>query len=411
MDCCSATDMICFWVFKFPLSYIAWALVAAATFLIGTKLDRSDETESAQSRDQATTLSSRSSRADNRGVGRNIRGGKTNPESRRPSGGENRFTSETPLAELRAALKSGDLVERRLAFTTILEKLTPENARELRELIADLPQSSSQFRDEFHYAWGIVAGVEALNSLNDIDPDNDMAKNDKAAEWALTGWASQNPSAALTYFEGLSPEEQNNASLSTANGLADADLDLAVKFALAREQSGDKYARDLMIGAADVVLRSKDPTEAAEWASAIPEGPLQSAAFGWLAKGYARTDPAEAVAWATNLLDGNGKNSAMRESFNQWAGEDPQAAANRLNSLPESPARDSATYGYATSICSRDPLAAVDWATSIQNADSRNRALVDVGRVFCTLYRDAANEWIATAGLPEDVVRKITPFY
>jgi hypothetical protein len=97
---------------------------------------------------------------------------------------------------LAAAFKSGNLVERRLAFAAILEKLNAGNALELRELIADMPQDSLEFR-EFHYAWGSVAGVEAVTHGQDT-PKKDMAA-------ALAGWASNDPSAALAYFDTLTP--------------------------------------------------------------------------------------------------------------------------------------------------------------------------------------------------------------
>ncbi|MGB0144693.1 MAG: hypothetical protein ACPGAP_07955, partial [Akkermansiaceae bacterium] len=118
---------------------------------------------------------------------------------RRASVRGSRYSAETSSEELAAAFKSGDLIERRLAFAAILEKLTPENARDLRELIADFPQDSPEFR-EFHYAWGAVAGVEAVTHGRDT-PKKDMAAS-------LAGWASNDPSAALAFFDTLSPAEQ-----------------------------------------------------------------------------------------------------------------------------------------------------------------------------------------------------------
>jgi hypothetical protein len=283
----------------------------------------------------------------------------------------------------------------------MLSNLTPENALELRKLIEDMPQDSSEFR-EFHYAWGAVAGQEAVTHGKDT-PKKDMAA-------ALAGWASNDPSAALAYFDTLSPAEQNSAAhmkWGAAFGLADADPQMAVDFAVIRAEGGDRDAPRMINIAAAAVLRSSDPTEAADWASAIPEGPLQNAAFRELAGNYAREEPSEAVAWATNLPEGEGRGHAVGTSFHNWANRNAEEAANAINSLSGRD-RDSATYGYATSVVHRDPAVGVEWASNIQDTNSRNRALVDTGRVFYRRDREAANDWLANAGLPEDVVRQIT---
>ena len=158
--------------------------------------------------------------------------------------------------------------------------------------------------------------------------------------------------------------------------------------------------------AAAAVLRTNNPSEAAEWASGIPEGPLQNAAFRELAGNYAREEPNEAVAWAATCLKEKA-GRAVGTSFHNWANRNAQEAANAINNLPAQD-RDAATYGYATSVVHRDPAVGVEWAANIQDQESRNRALVDTGRVFYRRNRDAANDWIANAGLSDEVVRQIT---
>lgn len=382
------------------LSHGAWALVAATTFVIGTKMDWSGGEETDRSGDRATTLSSRTSRAGGRGKDRRGAESQRVPEGSGAHSGS-RFSAETPTEELAAAFKSGNLVERRLAFAAILEKLNAGNALELRELIADMPQDSLEFR-EFHYAWGSVAGVEAVTHGQDT-PKRDMAA-------ALAGWASNDPSAALAYFDTLTPAEQNSAALmkwGAAYGLADADPTMAVDFAVTRAEGGDRDAPRMINIAAAAILRTNDPSEAAEWASAIPEGPLQNAAFRELAGTYARGEPAEAVAWATSLPEGEGRGHAVGTSFHNWANRNAREAADAISNLPAQD-RDAATYGYATSIVHRDPAVGVEWAANIQDQESRNRALVDTGRVFYRRNREEASNWIANSGLPEDVVRQIT---
>ena len=70
--------------------------------------------------------------------------------------------------------------------------------------------------------------------------------------------------------------------------------------------------------------------------------------------------------------------------------------------------RDAATYGYATRVVHDDPAIGVEWATSISDPEARGSALVDTGRIFYRKDREAAQEWLATANLPEESVQKIT---
>ena len=77
----------------------------------------------------------------------------------------------------------------------MLKQLTPDNARQLREQIAHMSQDSAEFR-EFHYAWGAIAGDEAILHGKDT-PKRDMAAS-------LAGWASEDPQSAMAYFDNLS---------------------------------------------------------------------------------------------------------------------------------------------------------------------------------------------------------------
>ncbi|MEN8772476.1 MAG: hypothetical protein ABF382_02890, partial [Akkermansiaceae bacterium] len=313
----------------------------------------------------------------------------------------NSILTEEGIAELGAIFKEGNLVERRLAFAEMLKQLTPENARQLREQIAHMPQDSPEFR-EFHYAWGAIAGDEAITHGKDT-PKRDMAA-------ALAGWASEDPSSAMTYFDSLSPEEQSNAShmkWGAAFGLADADPQLATEFAIERSQNGDKDAGRMIHIAAAAAMKSGDREAVTQWASNIPEGDLQNTAFQRLAGDFAKEDPAEAVDWASSLPEGEGKYHAVGTSFHQWANRDPKEAANAIASLPNDQ-QDAATYGYATSVVHKEPAAGVQWAATISDQESRTNAMVDTGRVFYRRDREAAQEWLANANLPDEAIQQIT---
>ena len=383
------------------LYHLIWALVAITTFVVGSKMNSSNPEQSAESKRGLQNSSSSRRVVTSAENDSNSRVKSTRSKSK--SGLEIKESStltEEGIAELGAIFKDGNLIERRLAFAEMLKQLTPDNARQLREQIAHMSQDSAEFR-EFHYAWGAIAGDEAILHGKDT-PKRDMAAS-------LAGWASEDPQSAMAYFNNLSAEEQSDGThmkWGAAFGLADADPQLAAEFAVERSQSGDKDADKMIHIAAAAALKSGDQEEVTQWASNIPEGDLQNTAFQRIAGDYAKEDPAKAVEWASNLPEGEGKNHAVGSSFHQWANRDPKEAANAISTLPIDQ-QDSATYGYATSVVHKEPAAGVQWAANIKDPEARTNAMVDTGRVFYRRDREAAQKWLATSNLTEDSIQRI----
>lgn len=384
------------------LHHLIWALVAITTFVVGSKINSSNPEQSAKLNDGSKISSSdrRIGTSTEDSSKRRVKStrSKTKPGSETKEG--SRLTEEG-ITELGSIFKDGNLIERRLAFAEMLKQLTPENAQQLREQIAHMPQDSAEFR-EFHYAWGAIAGDEAILHGKDT-PKRDMAAS-------LAGWASEDPKSAMAYFDTLSAEEQGDGThmkWGAAFGLADADPQLAAEFAVGRSQNGDKDADKMIHIAAAAALKSGDQEEVTQWASNIPEGDLQNTAFQRIAGDYAKEDPAKAVEWASNLPEGEGKDHAVGSSFHQWANRDPKEAANAISTLPFDQ-QDSATYGYATSVVHKEPAAGVQWAANIKDPEARTNAMVDTGRVFYRRDREAAGEWLATSNLSEESIQRIT---
>ncbi|MFT6861668.1 MAG: hypothetical protein ACJAVK_000221 [Akkermansiaceae bacterium] len=382
--------------------HLIWALVAMTAFIIGSRVTQADDDgTNSSSPPSPSQLSTRQFSTD----GSPEQGGPTGTKSsslRSSSQSPSTSFTDADITELGEVFRMAKgPIERRLAFSEMLKNLTPKNARLMREQIAHLPQDSAEFR-EFHYAWGAIAGQEAITHGKDT-PKRDMAAS-------LAGWAASDPTSALAYFNQLSPEEQSSGThlkWGAAFGLADVDPQLAAAFALERFQNGDKEAPKMIHIAASAILRSGDREEATDWAANIPEGTLQNQAFERLAGEYAKEDPASTVEWAVDLPEGEGKNHAIGTSFHHWAGRSPEEAAAAIASVPAAD-RDAATYGYATRVVHDDPAIGVEWATSISDPEVRGSALVDTGRIFYRKDREAAQEWLATANLPEESVQKIT---
>jgi len=393
---------------KSHLIHLGWAVVAVAAFIIGSKA--SDSSSEVAEEEGANSTLVQSSRSAFRGDGGNRTGAAGGRTSRRSRSGDSQFEEDLPAGSLSEAeiLQLGKdfkaargPLERREIFSEILRNLTPENARLMREQIVHLDTDSSEFR-EFHYAWGGLAGEEAV--LNGAETrERDMATT-------LAGWASANPQAALAYFNGLDKDAQGGSGLKwgAVYGLFDADPNLAVRFAMDQQAAGDREAGRLMDLVARQMLRSGDPAEAATWASGLPAGEMQDTAIARVAREYADRDPLATLNWADNLPEGGGKNRAYRESFSELARKDAGEAARRLESMPDSPERDNATRGFASRIAWEDPQTGIEWANTIADEGTRTRALVETGRAFFRKDPEAAKQWLATSGLNQEQQQDIT---
>ena len=382
---------------KSLLLHLFWSLIAIAAYALGSRSSQSPEQDTIlQAQNSPSSLSSRST---NHSTTQNPLKKATSSTS---SSAQNTPLNENEIRQLGLNLKSakGPLA-RREAFSQILKNLNPENALLMREQILHLGHNSQEFR-EFHYAWGALAGENAV--LNGLEtPERDTAST-------FAGWASASPSAALAYFDGLSPEEKNSTRLKwgAVYGLVEADPNLAVKFALDQQEAGDPESRRLIDLIARQVLRSGEPAEAAAWASSIPAGEMQDTAISRIAQQYADEDPIATLEWAHTLPPSDGKNRALRASFSEWAQENPTAAADRLSSMSDSPERDFAAYGFATRVAQDDPQAGIEWAGTIRDEATRTNALMETGRTFFRQDPEAAREWLQNSGLNEEQQQRVT---
>ena len=386
------------------LPHFVWALIAAGAFVVGLQANSESRNSSAltggRSASPSQGLSSRQNSSDSISSSSRSRSRTARSNEISTSLSSLNLSAEeiTRLGEEFRTARGP--IARRLAFSELLKGLTAENAKLIREQIAHMPQDSPEFR-EFHYAWGSIAGKQAVTHGRDT-PKRDMAAT-------LAGWASSNPDAAVAYFNTLTPGEQNGASLmkwGAAFGLADADPYLATQFAADRLAGGDKDASKMMHIAAAAIFRGGDPKEAMTWASSLPEGPLRGEATSKVADEISKNDPQAALSWALSLSSGDGRNRAIGASFANWASQDPQAAAAEIASLSGAP-RDAATFGYATRVVHEDPAAGVDWAATISDQSSREQALIDTGRTFFRKDPAGAAQWLAASGLSSELQEKI----
>ena len=341
--------------------------------------------------------------------------------------------SSADIVELGQRFKAElDPIKRRLAFARLLEGLTVENAKQIREQIEHLDDDSPEFR-EFHYAWGAIGGEESV--LNGAD----TRKQDMAA--TLAGWASTDADAALAWFGGL-PEgkyDQNGFSYALVHGLSNGDPDRAAAYVLGLAEAGDKRAEGMLGIVTGKMMQSLGASNAARWAEGLPEGNMRSSAMGrvadrlfhedkdaaieWAAtfggsedgkrvveavgREWSERDPAGAVGWLESLADGSGKTSGYRTAMREWAGRDPKAASEYLVAMPQSGDRDHAIGGFVGRLAWEDPVSAIQWAGEIGDGGHREEVLMQAGQAYYRKSPEAAVEWLVGSGLSEAAQAKV----
>ena len=417
-----------------PFTHCCWFLITVIAFAAGSaRTTRNQSPEPRQDNKHSSPLSSlapiRNARAPKSGkpaipANLNKPGTPLDIAASLPTAARKPL-SDWDIAELGHLMtKDSNPIRRRMAFARLLQGLTPENAKLIREQVMSLHHESSEFRD-FHYAWGAVSGAEAVmhgKGTKEVDMDVTMS-----------GWASAEPEIAFNWVNDQEADWRARFKNSMIAGIADNDPATAADYAYQLESMGDKDA-DRMLGiVASRVLRAGGPLEASVWAENLPDGPMRAAAMDRVAHDYVAVDPEGAAAWAErfagqphnarvieevgdewaerdpvaaiNWLDSlsasEGKSAGLSSAFGEWARRDPQAASEHLISMPESPERDSAISGFSGRLASENPQAAIAWAAEINDSNARENALVRAGQSMFRRDANSARTWLATSvGIP-----------
>lgn len=352
---------------------------------------------------------------------------------------------------------TNDPLLRQKMFASLLENLTPENAKAaflaLRENGGRGPfgrGGDDQLR-LFANAWGRIDGpgaVAALKEISEAEGEEDRGRGRGRGDRGgglissiLAGWAAADGAAAASYVSGIEDEgERSRASFGVVRGMLVNGVDEAVGYLQSMpateenerlrgismamvtdeilEQGLDQAKTwvdtvqdpDLRAGALTRVtmeMMQEDRAAAAEWLVQYGDEEASSFAANRLADQWSREDPQAAMEWA-GQLSGESRASAYQETMENWARQDAVAAGEYLETLSNSPERDAAVEGYATRVSREDPAGAMAWAETITNAETRQETVIEVAQDWYRNDRAGAEAWIQGSGLNEEAIQSIT---
>ena len=432
-------------------------LTAAAAFGLGwvARPDSADSDQAANPDDANTRQRVISS--DNRGSGGSASGGSAESRFLSKYLQEGEISSEDMTAAIKELSETNDPLLRQKMLALLLEKLTPENAKDAFLALQKNRRGGPMGRggDDglrlLANAWGRIDGAGAIAALKEMSE----AMGDEGGRGgrggpsglgremisALSGWATADSGAAIAHFEGLEDGmEKRFGAAGIIQGMLVNGVDDAMGFVQSLpEGEGDGREKGYYMSmiAGEKIEQGLDTAQT--WASTVTDPKLRSGAFtevtrelmrddreaaaeyilkngedeaiataaNRLADSWAREDPKAVLKWADNL-SGKAKAEAYEEAVESWVRESQDEVANFINDLDPSPERDSAVGAFAERVANDNPVTAMEWADTISNADLKLETQIDVARDWYRDDKTAANEWIAAANLPEETVKRIT---
>lgn len=315
--------------------------------------------------------------------------------------------------------KTSNPLERNKIFNQLLSLMTADNALTIRDLIKDLRYDSPEFRN-FHYAWGALAGKEAIEfGLESREYDGGIL---------FQGWASASPDAAREWYTNMDfqndpafehmrergrTEERIKEYLQEelVKGLYAADPREAAQYLSTLEGENAAFARRSSEELVEDIISRNGIEAAKDWVELLPTEDYTSGAIGEIADEWSEKDSGAALEWAMTH-----ENDAVRQSAleNVWrniaqgqGGADPFTAAEEISAMAPSPDKDYALAGFASGSRREYPETAVEAALSISDPGLRDRALVSSASSYLRSNPTEANEWLQNSGISQDLVEQI----
>lgn len=328
--------------------------------------------------------------------------------------------SGVDIAELGEQFKDAwDPIERARLFDQLISQLTAENAEEMRTYVQGLRSDSAEFIN-FHFAWGKIAGPDAMTfGINSKEYDGGHI---------FKGWASANPEEAQAWLEGLDfnndPAFENLRNRGATSerltrllrqklieGLYLNEPRKAASYISSLPEDQSNFARDQAENLVRDIITRNGIEAAQNWVSHLPVGKVSSDAVGEIADEWSEVDPEAALEWAMTHQNEEVRQDAL---FNVWrnmasgeAGSDPFQVAERINAMPASSDKDFALYGFASGTRRQFPESSIEAAASISDPELRERSVIRSAASFLRSNPTQAREWIESSGLPQQTVDQI----
>jgi hypothetical protein len=293
-----------------------------------------------------------------------------------------------------------DEADRQRSWLGMLNKLTKEDAAEVRALFKKMDRQGRWFVpewDAFWPRWGVLDGAAAIAS---VEKNEGEEWKPYFADKILRGWAQGDPEAALQWLRDHRESPMyGNGVRSYVDGLAKRDLDRATQFVLgekAEDTAG--HLGSFMTSLAERALQQRMVGGMTTWFSALPESPAKTAAVDAVAFRLTRADPVRAMEWVGDQATQAWRSDkAISDLAEKVAQGNPQGALDWATKLPPSPAsgRYNGLSKSVQALAAKDSAAVETWLADPKlDPAIRDQATIAYTAHLFRTQSPNANQWL-----------------
>ena len=307
------------------------------------------------------------------------------------------------------AFQLSDVTLRKLAVRTVINSVSPSEARGLIAYLAEHPDKDLDAECKNDFLGGLVASwslldPEAASKYMEAlgDTKNNLAF--RAREEIAYNWGTLDPSAALEWIG----TQKRNEFIDVDSLYDDVIRGWSVKdvrgaAAYVAQHLDDANAER---GASSVAtaMFTHDPEGATTWLSQMPEGRPRSSAESAVARTWAEKDPASAAQWLATLPE-NEQTDLVGTIVRTWGNNNWPETSRWIETLSGN-VRD---YAISNAI-NRDGSTESDSLTlalSIGNDELRQSRIADVIQGWAYSDPQAAEVWVKGSPLSEEQRQKL----
>ncbi len=339
-------------------------------------------------------------------------------------------------SRIREALNQTDPSEQQIMLIQNFVDLDPSNLSAATAAIEELPEGVSKTIASM-ILMRFWAGFDPLGAL-DYSLNQVGGRSGKiAAVEALRVWAANDPYAALAWSKEHDRREGAfSMEAAVILGWATNNITEAATYAtslpegprrtLAIQRIASQYMTQGTDAMKDWIASLQDPDnkevamatiarnwgrlapeKTADWLGEYIEADFAAKAVSILVDRWTLDNPRAAADWLATLPDGRSREEGTVALLDRWFEADPDSVGDYLNDQPSSPFLDQAVDKYARSAAEDDPEAAITWSESILDPEMRRASLIEVGQKWARVDSEAVRVWMVDKEIPPDIQEAI----
>jgi len=254
--------------------------------------------------------------------------------------------------------------------------------------------------------WGRIDPVEAIHAAETMSPGDVVARRWKMA--VLQGWDASTIDGALSYALSMAagPDRQWALTTVTRRRVMRDGPDVAIAWAEWLPDNDPAFKLNVFRRVAGAVA-DVDTDKAIAFAEKHLDGPYGRGLPMRVGMSAVLVDASLTWRWLESLPAGRDRDEGVRETYRLWLNRQRAAAKAWIPTAENDGWLDPAIPLYARSISLEAPREALTWASRINDQAKREGAMAAVARIWLRNDPVAADAWLETSDLPDELVRKI----